>query len=100
MAEPAKNTEQAAPTGEAKPSNKERLMGVAKRAAMGIVDGFAEKIIPQGAAEIAQAIFSDSNAYVPYGSAQSPPKEPEHGVHGPHAKEAKQEQAKGKEIEM
>jgi hypothetical protein len=31
-----------------------------------------DKVIPQGASEIAQAINSQSNAYVPYGAAQRP----------------------------
>ena len=38
----------------------------------GTVDLLAEKVIPQGASELAQALNSQSNAYVPYGHAQQP----------------------------
>lgn len=37
-----------------------------------ILHTLTEKVIPQGAAELAQALNSDANAYVPYGSAQRP----------------------------
>ncbi|MDR3620474.1 MAG: hypothetical protein P4L85_14075 [Paludisphaera borealis] len=45
-----------------------------------------EKLIPQGASELANALFRQSSAYVPYGPTQKPvpkPKAPGHGVHGP-----------------
>jgi hypothetical protein len=44
-----------------------------------------EKLIPQGASELANALFQ-GHAYMPYGPTQMPvpkPEEPEHGVHGP-----------------
>lgn len=44
----------------------------------------ADKVIPQGAAELGQAIFGHG-AYVPYGQGQDPiqPLAPGEGVHGP-----------------
>jgi hypothetical protein len=44
-----------------------------------------EKLIPQGASELANAIFQ-GHAFMPYGPTNRPvekPDEPEHGVHGP-----------------
>jgi hypothetical protein len=44
-----------------------------------------EKLIPQGASELANALFQ-GHAYMPYGTTQRPvksPEEVEHGVHGP-----------------
>ena len=44
-----------------------------------------EKLIPQGASELANALFQ-GNGYMPYGTTQRPvpkPKGDEHGVHGP-----------------
>lgn len=40
-----------------------------------------EKLIPQGAAEVTQALFT-GNGYVPYGPTEKPVGEPDHGVHG------------------
>src|SRR5208282_5221444 len=46
--------------------------------------GITDRIIPQGAAELSQALFT-GNAYAPYGPALRPlePETPGHGVHGP-----------------
>lgn len=45
-----------------------------------------EKLVPQGAAELSQAIFT-GNSYVPYGPTERPVSMPDaqdgHGVHGP-----------------
>jgi hypothetical protein len=43
-----------------------------------------DRIIPQGAAELSQALFT-GHAYSPYGYSLRPlqPEEPGHGVHGP-----------------
>ena len=41
---------------------------VAKEAAQTLT----QRVIPQGAAELSQALFSQSNAYVPYGQGQRP----------------------------
>ncbi len=40
--------------------------------ANGAIDLMADKVIPQGAAELSQALNGQSNAYVPYGTAQQP----------------------------
>lgn len=47
----------------------------------------AEKAIPQGAAELAQALFT-GDGYMPYGPTERPMDQPEHGVHGPQPQEA------------
>jgi hypothetical protein len=47
------------------------------------VDVMAERIIPQGAAEIASGLFSHSNSYVPYGYSQQPLEAGIHGVEVP-----------------
>ena len=42
-----------------------------------------EKLIPQGAAELSQAIYTGTG-YMPYGPTEKPvPMEMDHGVHGP-----------------
>jgi hypothetical protein len=44
-----------------------------------------EKLIPQGASELANALFQ-GHAYMPYGTTQRPvdmPEDPGYGVHGP-----------------
>ena len=46
----------------------ERLAEVPAEVAQTLTD----KVIPQGAAELSQALNSQSNAYVPYGAAQRP----------------------------
>jgi len=48
------------------------LKGAIKDIANGAIDLMADKVIPQGAAELSQAINSHSNGYVPYGTAQQP----------------------------
>ena len=48
------------------------VKGAIEHIANGAIDLMAEKVIPQGAAELSQALNSQSNAYVPYGTAQQP----------------------------
>jgi hypothetical protein len=50
----------------------------------------AEKAIPQGAAELAQALFT-GNGYMPYGPTERPMDQPAHGVHGPQQEPQSQE---------
>lgn len=57
----------------------ERLWGAVKWIAERVSEIVYDKAGPQGAAEISQALFSQSNAYVPYGHAQQPLK-----IEGPH----------------
>jgi hypothetical protein len=58
----------------------------------------------QAAAELAQALFSGSNAYVPYGRGQGAAKDHDHEKpaqgeeHGVHGKEEPQQERGGREI--
>lgn len=61
----------------------EHLKGRLSPATVGkeMLDTLTDKIIPQGAAELAQAINLGGSGYVPYGAGQEPV-EPHSGVHG------------------
>lgn len=52
-----------------------------------VLDTITDKIVPQGTAELAQAINTQGFGYVPYGSGQEPTS-PQTGVHGPATPEA------------
>jgi hypothetical protein len=72
------------------------------KAAREIYETFKQKGV-QGAAEIAQALFSNSNSYVPYGRGQGTSKDHDqansqeqgHGVHG---KEQPEHERGGREM--
>ena len=57
----------------------------------------------QGAAELAQALFSNGNSYVPYGRGQGASKDHDHAnaqaqEHGVHGKEQPEHERGGREI--
>ncbi|MEO2092206.1 MAG: hypothetical protein ABGY75_22345 [Gemmataceae bacterium] len=63
----------------------QQLAAFAKGVVTEAVMPAAEKLIPQGAAELSQALYTGS-AYMPYGPTEKPvPMEMDHGVHGPQA---------------
>ena len=80
-----------------------------KAVASEVVDTMAEKVVPQGAAELAQALNS-GHGYVPYGSAQAPlqvESEPSYGdgnyddyLKATTNRGQEQEQGQGKQQEM
>ncbi len=63
----------------------QQLAAFAKGVVTEAVMPAAEKLIPQGAAELSQALYTGTG-YMPYGATEKPvPMETDHGVHGPHS---------------
>lgn len=61
----------------------QQLAAFAKGVVTEAVMPAAEKLIPQGAAELSQALYTGVG-YMPYGPTERPvPMEVDHGVHGP-----------------
>jgi hypothetical protein len=65
----------------------ERIGAAAKAVAKGVVAGLADEVIPRGADEFAQAMFTGRSGLV--GPSPSPPEQV--GVHGPETAERKAE---------
>jgi hypothetical protein len=73
-----------------------------RKAAQEIYETFKLKGV-QGAAEIAQALFSNTNSYVPYGRGQGASQDHDHAnapaeEHGVHGKEQQQHERGGREM--
>lgn len=62
---------------------REQLAAFAKGVVTEALMPAAEKLLPQGAAELSQALYTGVG-YMPYGPTEKPvPMEMDHGVHGP-----------------